>query len=222
MSRSLARRLAALERRYPPFPPPEAASDLEAKSRPKARLHATAVAAITLFGQPNIDEPLEYAWNRALRRHRIKEQHYHEIYGEKAWRSRKLEFPIAAEMMYPIIIKGKQEAATFAKIFKTAPDWLLEFTQIWIDASLLNFKIRRLSHIQGCVSADATVTLHKEWHDWPLIPLGKAADAEYAAEDEGSAEDQQWRNRIIGTETRMIFFEIFDRPLERKKEGELP
>lgn len=35
------------------------------------RLHATAVAAILLAGQPKIDEPLYRAWTRALRHYEI-------------------------------------------------------------------------------------------------------------------------------------------------------
>ena len=39
--------------------------------RPKAMLHAIAVAAIAIYGQPRIDEPLVRAWARTLRHHRI-------------------------------------------------------------------------------------------------------------------------------------------------------
>src|SRR5512133_1703227 len=38
-----------------------------------ARLHATAVAAIVLSGDPKIDEPLSRAWTRSLRHYRIRD-----------------------------------------------------------------------------------------------------------------------------------------------------
>jgi hypothetical protein len=38
-----------------------------------ARLHATAVAAIVLSGEPKIDEPLSRAWTRALQHYRIRD-----------------------------------------------------------------------------------------------------------------------------------------------------
>jgi hypothetical protein len=43
----------------------------EERMRPRARLHATAVAAIVISGEPRIDEPLVRAWVRALRHHGI-------------------------------------------------------------------------------------------------------------------------------------------------------
>jgi hypothetical protein len=67
------------------------------------------------------------------------------LWGD-AWLSYKREFPLAAEQLRPFLIRGGQEPAIFSKIFKRAPVWLLEFTQVWIHAWLLNFKLRPLSH----------------------------------------------------------------------------
>jgi hypothetical protein len=39
--------------------------------RPKARLHATAVAAIVISGEPKVDEPFTRAWVRTLRHYGI-------------------------------------------------------------------------------------------------------------------------------------------------------
>ena len=44
----------------------EQRAQLKESLRPQARQHATEVAAVVLFGKPQIDEPLIQAWERAL------------------------------------------------------------------------------------------------------------------------------------------------------------
>src|SRR5260370_33541577 len=55
--------------------------EIEAFVRP-ARLHAIAVAAIVLLGQPKIDEPLLTAWKRVLQHFKIQVSPQYERHPE--------------------------------------------------------------------------------------------------------------------------------------------
>ena len=46
-------------------------AELADRKRPKALAHATAVAALVLYGEPKIDEPLRWAWVRTLHHYGI-------------------------------------------------------------------------------------------------------------------------------------------------------
>src|SRR5256885_1252392 len=83
--------------------------------RPRARLHATAVAAIVMYGKPRIDEPLKRAWVRTLRQHGViitneygreyeyQRGHEHEYRFEDEYER---ELKIANAELYPAIMKG--------------------------------------------------------------------------------------------------------------------
>jgi hypothetical protein len=87
---------------------------------PLARHHATAVAAIVLFGNPQIDEPLINAWTRALqylgirdgygREYCFTDKLYHgdDTNGIKAY-NRDREYINACNQLYPIIVKDANE-----------------------------------------------------------------------------------------------------------------
>jgi hypothetical protein len=121
-----------------------------------ARLHATAVAAIVLAGQPEIDEPLNRAWGRAL-------QHYQITMNQ--WGRLEDQFA-AARRLHPIII-GSEESSRFAEIFETAPSWLLQFTGIAIDARFLEFDLPDISTKFRWGSAG-----FEETQQWPSLPSG--------------------------------------------------
>ena len=106
-------------------------------------------------------------------------------------------------------IKHGKETPSFAKIFKTAPVWLLEFTQVWVDAWLLNFKLPPLSHVQGMTRKGNNV-LHRDWHSWPDLLKDKWIDADFSAEDEGSPLDEKWRRWMI-EERINVRFTVFDK-----------
>jgi hypothetical protein len=86
--------------------------------RPKAPPHATAVAAIVLYGEPKIEEPLVRAWAHTLRHHRITIQneygreyeyepgHEHEYRAEYEYER---ELLIAYQQLYPAIMKDANE-----------------------------------------------------------------------------------------------------------------
>src|SRR5271157_4707385 len=102
-------------------------------------LHATAVAAIVIYGQPRIDEPLVRAWARTLRHNRItirneygrayeyEPGHEHE-YGAELEFEYERELKAASHELRPIIMKGANETEKFTEIFRAAPVWLLQFT----------------------------------------------------------------------------------------------
>ncbi len=121
-----------------------------------ARLHATAVAAIVLAGQPEIDEPLNRAWGRAL-------QHYQITMNE---RGRLDDQFAAARRLHPVII-GSEKTSRFAEIFETAPSWLLQFTVIAMDARLLEFDLPDISTKFRWGSAGL-----EEARKWPSLPSG--------------------------------------------------
>ena len=122
-----------------------------------ARLHATAVAAILLAGEPKIDEPFIRAWTRALR-------HYAIPVGDPTHESEQLS---AARRLFQIIVGQEGPSEKFAEIFKSAPAWLLQFTRMALDAWLLKFHLPEMA-------------ANLEWGDlgfkdserWPLLPLG--------------------------------------------------
>jgi hypothetical protein len=144
--------------------------------RPKARLHATAVAAIVLSGEPKIDEPLRRAWVRTLRHHGItvKNEYGREFAYEPEYQNEyqyedqyQRELRDAPRELYPAIIKGANETEKFTQIFRTAPVWLLEFTWMSVDAALLKFDLPNMT--------DKQVWGEKGLEDmmrWPLLPLG--------------------------------------------------
>jgi hypothetical protein len=164
----------------------EVLAQLKEDMRPRARLHATAVAAIVMYGKPRIDEPLIHAWVRTLRHHGIilKNKYGHEYEYEHGheheykfdyWCQRELE--IAKAELYPAIMKGANEREKFTEIFRTAPVWLLEFTWMRADAELLKFDLPEMSDKQVWGEEG-----FKDFLRWPLLPLGMMTDGDLIPE----------------------------------------
>jgi hypothetical protein len=169
--------------------------------RPQARRHATAVAAIVISGEPKIDEPLFHAWVRALRHYRITDEYGREFEYEN-WLERGngyLDiyhhlFFSAYQQWYAAILNGANETEKFTEIFSAAPVWLLEFTQMEVDAYLLQFNLSEMR--------DKLVWGQKGLEDskrWPFLPLGMMSDgdpvAEVAPESGVSPEDEERSHR---------------------------
>jgi hypothetical protein len=143
---------------------------------PEIRDHAIAVAAIVLCGEPKIDEPLVHAWTRTLAHHRMDVQDQDATLNENELQVTKKMYPaIVEEPDYgtprwnPYIVHTR-EAARFTEIFSTAPVWLLQFTNIELDAWLLKFDLPDISAelmwgVEGV----------KDSKRWPLLPLGTMA-----------------------------------------------
>ena len=131
-----------------------------------ARLHATAVAAIVLSGQPKIDEPLIQAWTRALQHYGVQPLPQDEIYFDD--RSRLNKQNVAAQKLVFEILGGAKESERFTEIFRTAPDWLLHFTQTFLDAGSLQLGLRPTK----IPFTKWGRTGYEESLGWPLLPLG--------------------------------------------------
>jgi hypothetical protein len=153
--------------------------------RPRARLHATAVAAIVISGEPRIDEPLIRAWLRTLRHYGItvKNEYGHECEYEPGREDRfefeyKRQFTAIHDILYPAIMNGANETERFTEIFRTAPVWLLEFTHMEFDAELLQFDLPEMSGKQ--VRDEEGL---KNFGRWPRLPLGTMTDGDPSPED---------------------------------------
>jgi hypothetical protein len=126
------------------------------------RLHATAVAAIVLAGDPKVDEPLVEAWTRAL-------QHYG-IGVNLDETARIKNQRAAARQLSPKIIGDAKQSTKFTEIFRTAPVWLLNFTNVFLDAAFLQFDLPR----EPCKAKWGTIG-YEQLREWPLLPLGTMA-----------------------------------------------
>jgi len=169
--------------------------------RARARLHATAVAAIVLYGQPRIDEPLIRAWGRTLRHHRIivkneygreyKYEHKH----EDRYKNHERELEIAHAKLFPAIMKGANETKKFSRIFRTAPVWLLEFTWMRADAEYLKFDLPEMSDKQVWGEEGLRDCLR-----WPLLPLGMMTDGDLIPEvapEQGVPPEEEEHSRQV-------------------------
>ena len=119
------------------------------------RCHAISVAAIVLYGEPKIDEPLVRAWGRVLRYHGIAVSHDHR--KNRDWYADELlddadeffylqleyekEIEFAHKVLNPIIFGTSGERQRFSEIFRNASVWLLEFTMMRMDAAFLHFDL---------------------------------------------------------------------------------
>jgi hypothetical protein len=154
--------------------------------REEARLHATAVAAIVISGEPKIDEPLKCAWARTLAHYKIdSEDCTLNSDAEDSTLNNHHELR-AAEKMYPAIVPDPDyerphywwdpsivhapESARFTEIFRTAPVWLLQFTGMRLDAPVLEFDLPD-------ISAELTWGMEgaEDSKRWPRLPLGTMA-----------------------------------------------
>ena len=194
--------------------------------RESVRHHATSVAAIVISGEPKIDEPLVRAWERTLAHHQIDLEHLrlnndaaHSAHYYCPESSARHEFRAAAGKMYPAIVEDPDyhrsqywwdpsivhspESARFTEIFSTAPVWLLEFTKMEVDASVLEFNLPDMSAelIWGSEGI-------KDSERWPLLPLGTMA----AGDPVRAAPEEFWGD--LSPEERHFYQEMKERPEE--------
>jgi hypothetical protein len=150
--------------------------------RPFARTHATAVAAILMFGDPQIDEPLIRAWRRAFKSLGItplneygREYSYKHVHDPNDIKEffDNFEYVGGCKELYPIIIKDANESQKFAEIFRDAPIWLLEFTNMRSDGLLLHFSVPPSSN------KFLNEAMRKRW---PNIPFGTVTDLDLGLE----------------------------------------
>jgi hypothetical protein len=220
--RSIRRRLARAERRF--------LSTLDKRVEmwhqrnettcSLARLHATAVAAIVLSGEPKVEEPLIRPWARTL-------AHYKQEPGrvrlgsifdalefisarfgapvddfeaerlEAVQKSTFMDYLHATQRLYPIVMGAKEERARFSEIFCAAPVWLLDYTFTWIDAKLLKFDLPDLS----AAPQWGEIGHRGAWRRWPKLPVGVMTEGDPIAKEEIdpslSAEDCAFALRML-------------------------
>ena len=195
--RSLSRRISELERHAPEWRQKLQRRRIEANEQLPfvARLHTAWVAAITLVGEPKVDEPLGEAWRRTLVHYGISEcrleewAHTHQLdeAPTRAWalslaNDRQLRrHPLkAAEEIYPSLLHDREdEAATFTKILASAPTWFLKFTLSELDARCLKFDLPDLSAAPKWGSAGL-----KDARRWPCLPQGTMTAGHPVPDDE--------------------------------------
>ena len=168
--RELKSQLIELEKRYAPVV--QAKRDKESAPARGAHFHALQVAAVALYGEPKMEEPLRVAYSR------MKEK-----LGEEL-------FAAAMDEWWSALLRDALRRADdnlkFERIFSKAPVWLLKFTGIEWDAKLLGFKLRKL------VGAPALGwEARRDRNRWPFLPEGTID-----AGGECSDPDEPWE-RII-------------------------
>ena len=189
--RELKSRLMEVEKQY--------AAAVKAKRREEtaparwAYTHAIETAAVVLYGEPKMEEPLWVA------RSRTQEKLYKEFAAaaDELWLRKRGEkpSPFIRERLCPKLmfdaLRGANDNLKFEQIFSKAPDWLLKFTGIEWDAELLGFKLRKL------VGAPALGReARRDRNRWPYLPEG-TIDAGGPCSDP----DEPWE-RIIERQCR--------------------
>jgi hypothetical protein len=135
-----------------------------------AREHAVAVAAVALYGEPKIEEPL---WNAQLRMLENLDKYFAAALAEQFIREFGFEPPsIIKAHFYPSLMfrnlrGGGNDNLKFEQIFSEAPAWLLKFTGNEWDAKLLGFKLRDLVGTPE-LGREARLDRNK----WPSLPEG--------------------------------------------------
>jgi hypothetical protein len=123
--------------------------------RRAALYHATKLVTLILHGDPQIDEPLAIAWERALAH-----------LGLSGTPQELLHSRLRAVLED---LPGDTEIAKFAHIFRSAPSWLLDFCFASIDCLLLGIELPKSSEPAPQYGHDG----HRDaWDSWPDLPTG--------------------------------------------------
>jgi hypothetical protein len=163
--RELKSQLIELEKRY--------AAAVEAKRKEEnalgrwACIHAVQVAAVVLYGEPKIAEPLSVAHLRMQEKldkqfAAAADEHY-QVGGEVHLTLRGANYSLRMFNALP----GADANFKFEQIFSKAPVWLLNFTGVEWDAKLLGFK---LPNLIGTPALGAEARLDR--NRWPFLPEG--------------------------------------------------
>ena len=120
-----------------------------------ARNHATRLVTLILHGDPRIDEPLAIAWQRALT---------------------KLGLDRIDQVLLPYrlgdivaALPGDTENAKLARIFCSAPSWLLDFCMASLDCFVLGIELPKSSEPAPEYGRDG---LRDSIDSWPDLPTG--------------------------------------------------
>jgi hypothetical protein len=122
--------------------------------RQAALYHATKLVTLILHGDPQIEEPLAIAWNRALDRLGLSDVAQEVL-------PYRLRAVVAA-------LPGDTENAKIARVFSSAPSWLLGFCGASLDCVLLGIELPKSSEPAPQYGRDG---LRVSW-SWPDLPTG--------------------------------------------------
>jgi hypothetical protein len=118
--------------------------------------HATKLATLIVHGDPQIDEPLAIAWERALGHLELSGTPQELLYY-------RLRAALAG-------LPGDTEIAKFAHTFRSAPSWLLGFCTASVDCSVLGIDLPKSSEPEPQYGRDG---LREARDSWPDLPTGK-------------------------------------------------
>jgi hypothetical protein len=165
--RELKSQLIELEKRYAAAV--AAKPDEENAPGRLARFHAVEVAAVVLYGEPKIAEPLSVAQLRMQE----KLDRQFAVAADEYWirqRGEKADPIIRGRLCQNLMfdaLPGADVNLKFERIFSKAPVWLLNFTGIEWDAKLLGFKLPKLV---GAPALGEEARLDR--NHWPFLPQG--------------------------------------------------
>jgi hypothetical protein len=133
-----------------------------------ARLHSTAVAAVSRYGNPQIDEPLCRAYRRAMDELEVSfETEIDQWLEENNWSRSKLRAAALSPGIMILLGKSEGEYAKVAADLFSVPAWLLKFTGVKRDARILGYTLPDLSRAPK-LGREA----RKDRDRWPLLPEG--------------------------------------------------
>ena len=157
MKRTGSRRLSRLEQQIEPIIAERERRELERDTRRRqaARDHATKVVTLALHGNPRIDEPLRFTWDRALKSLGLNDCPRQQI-------PERLRALVVADL------PGNTENAKFANVFRSAPQWLLAFCFCHLDAHVLGIDLPENSEPVPEPGRKAIDDIYK----WPGLPTG--------------------------------------------------
>jgi hypothetical protein len=120
--------------------------------------HATKLAMLILHGDPQIDEPLAIAWERALGHLGLSDTPQELLYY-------RLRAALAD-------LPGDTEIAKFAHIFRSAPSWLLGFCDASLDCFVLGIELPKSSEPAPEYGRDGLREANDAWPDLPKGTIG--------------------------------------------------
>ncbi len=154
-----------------------------------ARIHAIQVAAVALYGEPKIEEPLRLAQSRM--EDKLTEKFAPVVdellrrQGKEVWGPTfKALFHYAPFMFNNL--PGGNDNLKFEQIFSEAPAWLLKFTAVEWDAKLLGFELRDLTG-----TPELGRGARRDRNNWPILPARTIDDGGPCSEP-----DEPWEKIV--------------------------
>jgi hypothetical protein len=160
MNLTTRRRLSRLEKRVASVVAERKQREPEvlARQRQAALYHAAKLATLIVHGDPQIDEPLAIAWERALGH-----------LGLSGTPQELLYYRLRAALGD---LPGDTEIAKFAHIFRSAPSWLLCFCKASLDCFVLGIELPKSSEPWREYGRDGLREADDAWPDLPKGTIG--------------------------------------------------